>query len=124
MSTRSFEQLVVWQKAHQYVLSIYKITKQFPKEEIFGLTNQMRRAVVSITANIAEGYIRIGLKDKLHFFNISQGSLEETRNFIILSKDLEYISIEEKETLSNQAEEISRMLNAYCKGLIKNSGES
>lgn len=124
MSTRSFEQLVVWQKAHQYVLSIYKITKQFPKEEIFGLTNQMRRAVVSITANIAEGYIRIGSKDKLRFFNISQGSLEETRNFIILSKDLEYISIEEKETLSNQAEEISRMLNAYCKGLIKNTSES
>lgn len=124
MSTQSFEQLVVWQKAHQYVLSIYRITKHFPKDEMFGLTNQMRRAAISITANIAEGYIRIGSKDKLRFYNISQGSLEETRNFIILSKDLGYISEEEKELLSNQAEEVSRLLNAYCKGLIKSSKEN
>ncbi len=123
MSTRSFEQLIVWQKAHQYVLSIYKITKQFPKEELFGLVNQIRRAAISIAANIAEGYIRIGSKDKLRFFNISQGSLEETRNFIILSKDLEYISEDEKTALSSQAEEISRILNAYCKGLINNLSE-
>lgn len=121
MATRSFEQLEVWQKAHQYVLSIYKITKNYPKEEIFGLVSQIRRSAISITANIAEGYIRISPKDKLRFYNISQGSLEETRNFIILSKDLEYISEQDKTILDNQAAEISRMLNAYCKSLIKNS---
>lgn len=118
MATQSFEQLIVWQKAHQYVLSIYRVTRQYPKEEIFGLVNQMRRAATSITANIAEGYIRIGSKEKLRFYNISQGSLEETRNFIILSKDLNYITEEDKKLLSDQASEVSRILNAYCKGII------
>ena len=88
MKSQSFEQLIVWQKAHSYVLAIYKITKQYPKEELFCLVNQMRRAAASITANIAEGYAKISSKDKLRFYNISQGSLEETRNFIILSKAL------------------------------------
>jgi four helix bundle protein len=118
MATQSFEQLIVWQKAHQYVLSIYQMTRKYPKEEMFGLVNQMRRAAISITANIAEGYIRIGSKEKLRFYNISQGSLEETRNFIILSKDLDYISEEDKNLLSDQASEVSRLLNAYCKGII------
>lgn len=85
---------------------------------MFGLVNQMRRAAISITANIAEGYICIGSKEKLRFYNISQGSLEETRNFIILSKDLDYISEEDKNLLSDQASEVSRLLNAYCKGII------
>jgi len=118
MTTKSFEQLTVWQKAHQFVLSIYKITKLYPREEIFSLVNQMRRAAISITANIAEGYIRTGLKEKLRFYNISLGSLEETRNFIILSRDLGYISIEDKELLDEAAPEVSRMLNAYCKGIL------
>lgn len=120
MPTQSFEQLAVWQRAHQFVLAIYRITKQYPKEELFCLVNQMRRAAASITANIAEGYIRIGKKEKLRFYNISQGSLEETRNFIILSKDLEYIGEEDKKRLCILAEEVSRMLNAYCKALIAN----
>lgn len=77
MKSQSFEQLIVWQKAHSYVLAIYKITKQYPKEELFCLVNQMRRAAASITANIAEGYAKISSKDKLRFYNISQGSLEE-----------------------------------------------
>ena len=119
MSAQSFEDLLVWQKAHQYVLGVYRVTRHFPKEEMFGLVNQMRRASASITANIAEGFVRRGQKDKLHFYNISQGSLEETRNFLILSKDLGYISEEEKVNLAVSAAEISRMLNAYCKGLIK-----
>ena len=120
MASQSFEQLLVWQKGHQYVLSIYRITKLFPKEEIFGLVNQMRRAAASITANIAEGYAKISPKDKLRFYNISQGSLEETRNFVILSKDLGYITIEDKEFLEDQAAEVSRLLNSYCIALIKN----
>lgn len=119
MPAQSFEDLLVWQKAHQYVLGIYKVTKVYPKEEMFGLVNQMRRASASITANIAEGFVRIGQKDKLHFYNISQGSLEETRNFLILSKDLGYITEDEKTTLTDLAAEVSRMLNAYCQGLMK-----
>ena len=120
MKSQSFEQLIVWQKAHSYVLAIYKITKQCPKEELFCLVNQMRRAAASITANIAEGYAKISSKDKLRFYNISQGSLEETRNFIILSKDLGYITLQDKEQLGIQAAEISRLLNAYCIALLKN----
>lgn len=119
MSAQSFEDLLVWQKAHQYVLGIYRITREFPREEMFGLVNQMRRASASITANIAEGFVRMGQKDKLHFYNISQGSLEETRNFVILSKDLGYISEEDKLNLLDSASEVSRMLNAYRQGLIK-----
>lgn len=120
MKSQSFEQLIVWQKAHSYVLAIYKITKQYPKEELFCLVNQMRRAAASITANIAEGYAKISSKDKLRFYNISQGSLEETRNFIILSKDLGYITLQDKEQLGIQAAEISRLLNAYYIALLKN----
>lgn len=120
MKSQSFEQLIVWQKAHSYVLAIYKITKQYPKEELFCFVNQMRRAAASITANIAEGYAKISSKDKLRFYNISQGSLEETRNFIILSKDLGYITLQDKEQLGIQAAEISRLLNAYCIALLKN----
>lgn len=120
MKSQSFEQLIVWQKAHSYVLAIYKITKQYPKEELSCLVNQMRRAAASITANIAEGYAKISSKDKLRFYNISQGSLEETRNFIILSKDLGYITLQDKEQLGIQAAEISRLLNAYCIALLKN----
>lgn len=119
MSAQSFEDLLVWKKAHQYVLGIYRITREFPREEMFGLVNQMRRASASITTNIAEGFVRIGQKDKLHFYNISQGSLEETRNFVILSKDLGYISEEDKLNLLDSASEVSRMLNAYRQGLIK-----
>lgn len=118
MATKTFEQLTVWQKTHQFVPDIYKITRIYPKNELFSLVSQMRRAAASITANIAEGYIRIGSKEKLRFYNISQGSLEETRNFIILSKDLGYISPEDKNILDEQATEVSRMLNAYCKGIL------
>lgn len=119
MQAQSFEDLLVWQKAHKYVLGIYRVTKSFPKEEMFGLVNQMRRASASITANIAEGFVRRGQKDKLHFYNISQGSLEETRNFVILSKDLGYISEVDKDELLLSASEVSKMLNAYCQGLLK-----
>lgn len=119
MKSQSFEQLIVWQKAHSYVLAIYKITKQYPKEELFCLVNQMRRAAASITANIAEGYAKISSKDKLRFYNISQGSLEETRNFIILSKDLGYITLQDKEQLGIQAAEISRLLKRLLHSLVE-----
>ena len=78
---RSFQDLVVWQKAHQLVLLAYKITKDYPAEERFGLTSQIRRSAVSIAANIAEGFIKKGKKDKLNFYNIAQGSLEELKYY-------------------------------------------
>lgn len=86
-----FEDLKVWQKAHQLVLEIYKITKTFPQEERFVLVSQVKRAAVSIPANIAEGFKKRGKKDKSNFYNIAQGSLEELRYYLILSKDLGYI---------------------------------
>jgi four helix bundle protein len=85
-----FEDLEVWKKAHALVLKIYTITKDYPSEEKFGLVSQMRRSAVSIPANIAEGFKKRSLKDKSNFYNIAQGSLEELRYYLILSKDLGY----------------------------------
>lgn len=113
--SQSFKDLIVWQKAHEFVLSAYKMTGDFPKEELYGLTSQFRRASVSIAANIAEGYKKLGKKDKLRFFNIAQGSLEECRYFLILSKDLGYIENTEKQT--DLLIEVSKLLNAYCRSI-------
>jgi len=85
---RSFLDLIVWQKAHQFVLAVYGYTRSFPKEEIYGLTSQLSRAAVSTPANIAEGFKKRSKSDKARFMNISQGSLEECRYYLILAKDL------------------------------------
>ena len=100
---------------------MYKISKHFPEDERFGLTSQLRRAAVSIEANIAEGYRKIGKVDKLRFLNIAQGSLEECRNYHILAKDLNYISDEEYEQLRLSILMTSKFLNAYCDGIINNN---
>ncbi len=118
-TAKSFEQLQVWQKAHSFVLAVYKHSSSFPKEEMFGLTSQLRRASVSIAANIAEGFKRLSSKDKLRFYNISQSSLEECRYYLILSRDLEYIELNIFATLLNLLEDASRMLNAYCRTINK-----
>ena len=117
----SFENIIAWQKAHAFVLLVYRVTKHFPKDEIFGLTSQFRRAAVSIEANIAEGYKKLSKADKLRFFNISQGSLEECRDYIILSRDLGYISQIEFEELHTGLETISKFLNSYCKAIVNNN---
>lgn len=116
-TSKSFKDLIVWEKAHAFVLSIYRLSKSFPSEEKFGLTSQFRRAAISIAANIAEGYKKTGQKDKLRFFNISQGSIEECRYYLILAKDLEYCSndIYEEELL----EEVSKLLSAYSKKIYQ-----
>lgn len=85
---KTFKDLIVWQKAHELVLEIYDYTKGFPKSELYGLTSQFRRAAVSVAANIAEGFKKRGKRDKARFMNISQGSLEECRYYIILAQDL------------------------------------
>ena len=110
MPTKIFTELIVWQKAHQFVLNIYLYTKSFPKEEVYGLTSQFRRAAVSIAANIAEGYKKTGTADKAKFMNIAQGSLEECQYYLILSKDLGYGENKESRLLLN---EVSKILHAY-----------
>jgi four helix bundle protein len=120
-ATKSFESLIMWQEAHKLTLFVYKLTKAFPKEELFGLTSQFRRAVVSISANIAEGYKKRGYADKLRFMNISQASLEECRYYIILSKDLGYISDLEKFELEKMISQISYLLNTYCSKIKANN---
>lgn len=115
---RTFEDLTVWKKSHELVLEIYNLTKDFPSEEKFGLVSQMRRAAVSVAANIAEGFKRKGTKDKINFYNISQGSLSELQYYIILVKDLGYkIKIDK---LENLITDIGKMLN----GLITVIGGS
>ncbi len=112
---RTFQDLLVWQKAHQFVLGIYTLTAAFPKPETYGLALQMRRAAVSISANIAEGFRRRGKPDKARFMNIAEGSLEECRYFLILAKDLGYGDIER---LASSLEEVSRLLNAYTAAIL------
>ena len=120
--TRSFEDIIAWQKAHSFVMAVYNATKDFSEDEKFGLTSQFRRAAVSIAANIAEGYKKLSKADKLRFFNISQGSLEECRYYIILSKDLGYINEQTFAFLSENNLDTSYMLNSYIKGVVNNSG--
>lgn len=115
--TKTFTDLILWQKAHQLVLEIYMLTASFPKAEIFGLTSQFRRAAVSIPANIAEGYKKRGFKDKLNYLNISQGSLEECRYYSILSADLKYGS---SDKLNGLLIEASKLLTKYSE-VIRNS---
>jgi len=117
-AAKSFEDLIVWQKAHQLTLVVYGMTKGFPREEIFGLSSQMRRAAVSVPSNIAEGFQRSGTKDKIKFFNISQGSLEELRYQLILTRDLQYADTAPAMWL---ATEVAKLLNAYIRSLHSNS---
>ncbi|NAS31269.1 four helix bundle protein [Flavobacteriaceae bacterium R38] len=112
----SFENLIVWQKAHEFVLKVYKLTENFPKSETYGLSNQFRRASVSIPANIAEGYKKKSTKDKLRFFNVAQSSLEECRYYLILTKDLNYKEDVREET--DLLVEVSKLLNGYCKAIL------
>ena len=87
---KTFRDLLVWQRAHAFVLALYQVTEVFPRQEIYGLTSQMRRAAVSVAANIAEGFAKRGKADKARFMNIAEGSLEESRYYLILSQDLGY----------------------------------
>ncbi|MBC7861616.1 MAG: four helix bundle protein [Bacteroidia bacterium] len=112
-NTKSFRELIVWQKAHALVIDVYKIAKKFPQDEIYALTQQLRRAAVSIPANIVEGYKKKTKPSKLNYLNISEGSLEECKYYFILSCDLEYITQKEADKLTTKAEEVGRILNGY-----------
>lgn len=114
LPARSFQDLVVWQRAHQFVLNVYGLTKDFPREEVYGLTSQFRRAAISIPANIAEGFKKRGRLDKVRFMNIAQGSLEECRYYLILTRDLKY---GETAKLVAQLEEVSKLLGSYSSAI-------
>jgi four helix bundle protein len=112
---RTFQDLIVWQKAHRFVLSVYLFTECFPKKEIYCLTSQLRRAAISVPANIVEGFGKRGKSDKARFMNIAQGSLEECRYYLILSTDLGY---GDNQVLMTQLEEVSRLLTKYHSSIL------
>ncbi len=114
-ASKTFRDLIVWRKAHEFVLAVYRYTKEFPKHETYGLVSQMRRAAVSIPANIAEGFRRRGNADKVRFLNIAESSTEECRYYLILAQDLGY---GETETVMHTLEETGRLLTAYGKTIL------
>jgi four helix bundle protein len=111
----TFEDLLVWQKAHQFVLAAYRLSRTFPRTETYGLASQLRRAAVSIAANIAEGFKKRGRADKLRFFNIAQGSIEESRYYLILARDLDYGDVSESSKL---LDEVSKLLDGYSHAIL------
>ena len=112
---RTFEDLIVWQKAYKFVLALYSLTQNFPRHEIYGLTNQMRRAAISIPANIAEGFKKHGPLDKVRFLNIAQGSVEESRCYLFLTRDLGY---GDPSTLLRTLAEVSSLLEKYTRAIL------
>ncbi len=119
MKIYSFEKLTVWQRARKLSVVIYKTTREFPKEELFGLTSQMRRCAVSISSNIAEGTGRHSAKDKARFTEIAYGSALELLNQMILSNDLEFISNETYNEVRSEIDEITAMLDSLYKSQLK-----
>lgn len=114
---RSFTDLFAWQEAHKLVLEIYKVTKEFPKEERFSLVDQMRRCVISITSNIAEGFSRQSYREKVQFYSMSLGSLTELQNQLLVAKDVQYLRKDLFEKLANQTIIVHKLIS----GLIKTS---
>lgn len=112
---RNFQDLIVWQKSHQFVLSVYRLSQSFPRQEMYGLTSQFRRAAISVPANIAEGFKKKGRLDKVRFMNIAQGSLEECRYYLILTRDLSY---GDPSMLQDQLEEVSKLLGSYTSAIL------
>lgn len=115
---KTFRDLIVWQKAYRFILEVYRSTESFPKSELYGITSQIRRASVSIAANIAEGFKRKGKQDKLRFYNIAEGSIEEVKFFLMLSKDLNLLN---DDSLFEKLEEVSKLLNGYSQTISKGS---
>lgn len=114
-----FTDLKTWQESHKIIMEVYAITGKFPKEELFGLTSQMRRSAVSITSNIAEGFGRNTFKDKVHFFYQARGSMVELKNQLIISRDVHYMSESEYLILDKKIDDTQRLLH----GLIRKTNE-
>lgn len=116
---KNFHDLKAWQKGHQLVLEIYKICKDFPKEEQFGIISQLKRAVTSITANIAEGFARYHYKDKIRFYYQARGSVAEVQNFLLIAKDLNFIDLQIYQSLNEKCNTVRQLTN----GLIRSINE-
>lgn len=112
---KSFTDLNVWKEGHKLVIMIYKITKGFPKEEIYSLIDQMRRASTSITANISEGFGRQSYKEKVQFYYLAKGSLSELKNFILIAKDIDYLNSEYFKQLIDQANIVDQLLQGFIR---------
>jgi four helix bundle protein len=115
---KNFQDLLVWRRAHEVVLAAYHLTAAFPKEETYGLSLQMRRAAVSVPANIAEGFRRRSKPEKARFLNMAEGSLDELRYLLILTRDLEYADTDK---LLSALDEVSRLLHAYTAAILTSS---
>lgn len=114
-SISSFTDLHVWQEGHKLVLMIYRLTRSLPKEELYSLTDQMRRAVTSITNNIAEGFGRKTYKDKVYFYYLAFGSVSEIQNQLLICRDLAYISSKDYEEIIHQQIIVSKLLQGIIK---------
>jgi len=112
---RSFTDLDVWKEGHKLVISVYKATKTFPKEEMYSLVDQMRRASSSVTANIAEGFGRQTDKEKLQFYYLAQGSLTELKNFILIARDVGYLSRKDFDDLAEKANLTHKILHGFLR---------
>ena len=114
---KSFTDLNCWKEGHKLVMNIYKITKSFPKDEQFGLINQIRRAVISITSNIAEGFSRQSRKEKLQFYYTAKGSLTELQNHLLIARDVKYLGKDGFDVLAEQTVQVSKLLNGLIKSI-------
>lgn len=114
---QGYRSLIVWQKAYLFTLEIYRITKKFPKEELYGLTSQLRRAASSVPVNIAEGYGRSSTKEYLQFLSIARGSIFEVETLLLIVRDLGYMDQQEFGKLEQNQKEIARMLHGLKKSL-------
>jgi four helix bundle protein len=121
MASQRFTDTDVWRQAHRFVLDVYEMTKEFPREELFGLTAQLRRAAVSIPANFAEGFKKTGSMDKARYYNIAQGSLEECRYYLILAQDLGY---SETTAIEEKLDRVGRLLAGYTRSMISRGERS
>ena len=117
----SYQDLKVWQKAHELALWVYQLTASFPSEEKYGLVSQMRRAALSVAINIVEGFRRISVKESLRFYDISNASLEELRYEVEVSSDLGFITAQDLKRTNEKTEEVSRMLNSWIQSQLKHS---
>jgi four helix bundle protein len=122
MRVKSFEDLTVWQEAHKLTLEVYKLTAKFPGSEKYGIVSQLRRSSSSVPANIAEGFGRATTRELLRCLQIARGELEETRYFVLLSRDLGYVTAQDYESVSQHCNSIGRLINALGSSLKRRLG--
>ncbi len=118
-SIESFTDLEAWQQGHGLALEVYEVTRVFPKEEQFGLASQMRRCIVSVTSNIAEGFSRSSKKEKLHFYSITQGSLTELQNQLLIARDTGMIEATQFSLIADQSVVVRKLVFGLAKSLRK-----